>query len=95
MPDRIALVTGAGKPSGLGFAVARALVDKGIKVILTARDYAQAKAPADDLGQLAQPEKLDVTDPAAAAALAAKLAASLGRLDILINNAAALSPWDE
>lgn len=34
--DRVAIVTGAGAPHGIGNAVARALVDEGARVVLGA-----------------------------------------------------------
>jgi NAD(P)-dependent dehydrogenase (short-subunit alcohol dehydrogenase family) len=95
MNQRIALVTGAGKSVGLGFAVARALAAEGIDVILTARDLAIATARAGEIGPRAHPAALDVTSRPAAQALADRIAADHGRLDILINNAAAISPWGE
>jgi NAD(P)-dependent dehydrogenase (short-subunit alcohol dehydrogenase family) len=88
----MALVTGAAR--GLGFEVARQLAQQGITVLLTARDDAQGLAAAQRLaaeGLAVQHAVLDVADPASIR----QLAASLDRLDILINNAAARANWTE
>lgn len=97
-PDSVALVTGAGKTTGIGFEVARQLGALGITVILTARDGAAAKARADELSALDLPvfgRTLDVTDEASVGLLAEAIARDHGRLDILINNAAATSAYGE
>ncbi|MEO8611187.1 MAG: SDR family oxidoreductase [Chloroflexota bacterium] len=94
--DRIVLVTGANK--GIGFEVARQLAQQGLIVILTARD---ASKSADAVQQLAG-EKLnviaktvDVADDDSIHRLAAEIEAEFGRLDILVNNAAAYVDWME
>jgi NAD(P)-dependent dehydrogenase (short-subunit alcohol dehydrogenase family) len=89
--DRVALVTGVGKATGLGVEVCRQLAATGTEVWLTARSMAQAEAMAGLVGSHARPVALDVTDAAAVAALAARV----GRLDVLENNAAGFAPWGE
>lgn len=95
MTDRIAIVTGARNPKGLGFAVASALSREGIGVILTAKALEDARARATEIGPLVHGVALDVTDEATITALAHQVASDYGRLDILINNAATTSPWGE
>ena len=80
MIGRVALVTGAG--GGLGSATCRALREAGYHVVATDRTL-DLLAGAEGHTSLA----LDVTDTGAAAEVAAKVRSSLGRLDVLVNNA--------
>jgi NAD(P)-dependent dehydrogenase (short-subunit alcohol dehydrogenase family) len=86
--EKIALVTGANK--GIGFAVARGLGERGVTVIVGAREETRGKQAADALvadGIAATALRLDVTDPDCVAEVAAEIERRHGRLDILINNA--------
>ncbi len=88
-PDPIALVTGANR--GIGREVARQLASGGYKVLLSARDPAQAAAAATEIaestGGTPVPLTLDVSDPASVALAAEQVLADPGRLDVLVNNA--------
>lgn len=75
--NRTALVTGAS--SGIGRAVAKALVDKGYRVIGTSRDPLTVADPLKGVEYVA----LDVLDPASIAACVA----AVGDVDVLVNNA--------
>lgn len=91
---RSALVTGAG--NGIGAAVARAFARAGAAVLVTDVDKDAAAAVATDIvaaGGRAGSAVLDVCD-AAAARDAAEQAAHLGggALNIVVNNAGAISP---
>ncbi|MCL2516353.1 MAG: SDR family NAD(P)-dependent oxidoreductase [Microbacteriaceae bacterium] len=90
MTQKIALVTGAGRAEGLGFATARALAEQGFHVFVTARTVAQAEAQAAALvaeGHSAEGLRLDLADTDAFAPLAERLRTEHGRLDALVNNA--------
>ena len=80
----LALVTGANR--GIGFEVCRQLAERGMRVLLAARDPAKGEAAAASLlGQGLQVEalELDITDETRIEALRARLS----RVDVLINNA--------
>ena len=80
-----ALVTGA--TSGLGLAMARALVDAGASVAVTSRDAERAAHTAADLGRGALGLALDARDEAAVAAGVGEVCERLGGIDLLVNNA--------
>ena len=91
--QRFALVTGAA--GGLGREVARQLVELGITVIVTARRPEAAAETAAQIRATALRVGLDVADPDSVTTAAHELGADPGRLDILINNAAAYVDWSE
>jgi NAD(P)-dependent dehydrogenase (short-subunit alcohol dehydrogenase family) len=96
---RVSVITGAG--SGIGAAVARALLAVGDRVALAGRGEAALRQTIVDAG--APPDAAlvvptDVTDPAAVRALFARVGAAWGRVDLLFNNAGVLgvpAPLDE
>ncbi|WP_326691141.1 MULTISPECIES: SDR family NAD(P)-dependent oxidoreductase [unclassified Streptomyces] len=85
--SRTALVTGGNR--GIGHAVATLLHTRGHRVVITARDGAEARSVARELGEGATAAALDVTDPDSVA----KLAAEAGEVDILVNNAGVQLDW--
>ena len=85
LAGRKALVTGAG--SGIGKAIAVALVERGARVVLADIDADAAAGLARELGALAFPLRLDVTDHPAVDALFDSIPAEFRPLDILVNNA--------
>ncbi len=84
-PGSITLVTGASR--GIGRAITRALVTKGMRVIATGRDMDRLQVLGDELGDLVFPCVLDVSDGDAVTALPGSLPAELCQIDVLINNA--------
>ncbi len=79
------LVTGG--TSGLGRAMAEALVQAGARVVVTGRDRRRAEAVAGELGTRAEGIELDVRDAASVAAGVDRAHELLGGLDLLVNNA--------
>jgi NAD(P)-dependent dehydrogenase (short-subunit alcohol dehydrogenase family) len=89
--QKVAVVTGAG--SGIGRAVALALVKDGFAVALAGR----RRDALEETAKLAQGGKTlavpsDVGDPASVKALFAQVKEAFGRLDVLFNNAGTGTP---
>jgi NAD(P)-dependent dehydrogenase (short-subunit alcohol dehydrogenase family) len=84
--NRVALITGANK--GIGHAIASELAARGFTVLVGARDASRGEAAARRIAGDARPIALDVTRADSIAAAAARIRRELGRLDVLINNAA-------
>jgi len=81
-------VTGGGR--GLGRAIALALAAEGLAVAVAARSLDQLESTAREVrgrGGSALDVPLDVTDPASIATALATVAARLGPVDVLVNNA--------
>jgi NAD(P)-dependent dehydrogenase (short-subunit alcohol dehydrogenase family) len=86
---RVAIVTGANR--GLGFETCRQLAQKGYQVVLTSRDEAKGQAAAAELRQAGGTlvyHPLDVTSQASVNQLRHFVVSQLGRVDVLVNNAA-------
>ena len=81
--SRIALVTGANQ--GVGYQVAKALVESGATVYLGSRDRDRGAVAAEELNAI--PIQIDITDAASIAAAAERIRIEQGRLDLLVNNA--------
>ena len=84
--DKVALVTGAG--SGIGKAVALALLGEGYRVVLAGRRI----EPLDEVAKASATGRAlavatDVSRPESVAALFAKIKEVFGRIDVLFNNA--------
>jgi 3-oxoacyl-[acyl-carrier protein] reductase len=97
LEGRLAVVTGAGQ--GLGRAFAARLLAEGARVMIVDIDGAKAKGVADELGDGAFADEVDVADEASVTALAERSRA-LGTVDVLVNNASIFStlemrPFDE
>jgi 3-oxoacyl-[acyl-carrier protein] reductase len=89
LSGRVALVTGAGSESGIGFACARLLGELGARVAITAtgpRIETRAEA-LQEAGIEARAYRADLTDRDAVGGLIHAVVADFGRLDILVNNA--------
>jgi NAD(P)-dependent dehydrogenase (short-subunit alcohol dehydrogenase family) len=87
--QKTALVTGAG--SGIGRAVALALLAAGFRVALAGRRQAELERTASGAeGMLVAPA--DVTNPESVRALFERVRESFGRLDVLFNNAGKNAP---
>jgi len=92
---RIVLITGG--TSGMGFEDAKALAASGARVVIAARNPQRGQDAIDRI-QTAVPdarvqfERVDLSDLSSVRALGQRLATTLPRLDVLINNAAIMAP---
>ncbi len=84
-PSRVWLITGCS--SGLGLALASATLARGQKVVATARQPCALGTLARDYPEACLPLALDVTDAAQVKAVIAQAADTMGRLDVVVNNA--------
>jgi NAD(P)-dependent dehydrogenase (short-subunit alcohol dehydrogenase family) len=85
----VALVTGGG--TGIGLAVARRLAAEGYDLVLASRSATHLAAGAASLeptGARVVTVPTDVRDPAAVDRLIERVKSEVGRLDVLVNNAA-------
>jgi NAD(P)-dependent dehydrogenase (short-subunit alcohol dehydrogenase family) len=93
LDQKVCLVTGAGQ--GLGRAVALEMAVEGARVVLLERNPDSVAAVAAEIeaqGGAAAPHALDVTDYGRYGAVVSEVVASLGRIDVLVNNAAINPP---
>lgn len=95
LDGKLVLVTGAG--NGNGAALAKGLIGYGARVIVTDIDEDAAKntaAAIRDNGGEAWTHRMDVSDLDECRAAATKIAAEVGQIDVLINNAGVLRRTD-
>lgn len=94
-PSRGVLVTGSSR--GVGAAVARAFAARGDRVVV---HYLGSEAAAHEVGRSLPGDghavvQADLADPDAVQRLATEAIEALGRVDVLVNNAAMLTaPWE-
>ena len=86
------LITGAS--TGIGFAVARAFLDRGSNLVLNSRDSGRLEAAYESLGR---PDNAvlvagDVSDKAVGQRMVDAALGKFGRVDVLVNNAGIFSP---
>ncbi|OPG72348.1 sorbitol dehydrogenase [Pseudomonas ogarae] len=86
LEGKSALVTGAAR--GIGRTFAQAYLNEGATVAIADIDLERAQATAAELGDSAYAVKMDVTDQASIDQAIEAVVARVGKLDILINNAA-------
>ncbi|GLR85480.1 SDR family NAD(P)-dependent oxidoreductase [Bradyrhizobium iriomotense] len=84
LENRVALVTGASR--GIGLAIATTLASEGTKVALAARGADALHAARATISGNTSIHVADVTDPAAASALAQDVEKQWGQIDILVCN---------
>jgi NAD(P)-dependent dehydrogenase (short-subunit alcohol dehydrogenase family) len=97
LAGRIAVVTGGNR--GLGLEIARAFVQAGASVVITARDEALLENAAAELGGWARQgqtvlwRRADATDENAMQAVVEQAIREMGGLHVLVNNAGVYGPF--
>ena len=86
LEGRAALVTGAAR--GIGLAFAQAYTREGARVALADIDMGRAREAAQEIGEAAVAVEMDVTRQESIDAAVAETVERLGRIDVLVNNAA-------
>jgi 3-oxoacyl-[acyl-carrier protein] reductase len=86
---RVALITGAGSPHGIGFATARLLASQGARIAITSTTerITDRARELEALGAEVFAMPADLSDHTNARTLVAETIAQFERLDILVNNA--------
>ncbi|MHA7839411.1 MAG: SDR family NAD(P)-dependent oxidoreductase [bacterium] len=85
---KVAIVTGAAR--GTGEQTARLLAEEGAKVVIADILEAEGRAVAEDLGDAARFERLDVTDEESWAGVVGATCSHFGPPTVLVNNAGLL-----
>ncbi len=88
-----AIVTGASR--GIGFAIAKKLVNAGCSVVITGRNEKTLKVAAEKIGKTAIPMVWNASDIDLAADKINEAAEILGGLDIVVNNAGIFAQRNE
>lgn len=96
MKGKVALVTGAAKR--IGREIALALAEAGADVVVHAnesrREAEAVSRRVRGLGRRSRVLVADLSDPAACVRLVEEAVAAMGRIDVLVNNAAVFGPTD-
>jgi 3-oxoacyl-[acyl-carrier protein] reductase len=85
--DKVVVITGAGRPNGIGAGIARCFANEGAKVVITDLDGSPIDATAASIGPQATGLVADAADQHSMAQAAERVLALHGRIDVLVNNA--------
>lgn len=90
LADSVFAITGASQ--GLGLAMSKAIIERGGRVALLARNEENLAKACTELGEQAKAFPLDVTDPQAVKQTFTQIHEQWGQLDGLVNNAGLARP---
>jgi NAD(P)-dependent dehydrogenase (short-subunit alcohol dehydrogenase family) len=86
----VAIITGASR--GLGLEVARALAERGMRLVLVARHSEPLRAAATETGRHTEVEAIEADVAVDAERIIEAAIRRFGRVDVLVNNASELGP---
>jgi NAD(P)-dependent dehydrogenase (short-subunit alcohol dehydrogenase family) len=92
LKGKVAIITGAASPRGIGKAMARTFAEHGAKVVIADLSREAAEAAAQDLGAEHLGLACDVTRKADCERVAAETISRYRAIDILVNNAGITQP---
>ena len=92
LKDKVAVITGGAGLNGLGFATAKQMAAHGARVVILDLARAEPATAAARLGEGHLGLVADVTDKASCDAAVVQIRKTLGRIDVLVNNAGITQP---
>jgi NAD(P)-dependent dehydrogenase (short-subunit alcohol dehydrogenase family) len=92
LQDKVAVISGAASPRGIGFATARLFAEHGARVAILDIDADGAGRAAAELGGAHRGFACDVADAGSCKRAAGEVLEAFGRVDALINNAGVTQP---
>jgi NAD(P)-dependent dehydrogenase (short-subunit alcohol dehydrogenase family) len=92
LDGKVAIISGAASPRGIGLATARLFARHGAKVVILDLDEKAAAEAAASIGPEHRGYACNVTDQAGCRTAAERAVADFGSIDILINNAGITQP---
>ncbi len=92
LAGKVAVISGAANPRGIGFATARLFAAHGAKVAILDLDETASQNAAQELGPEHRGFACNVVEPAACKEAARRVLEAFGQVDILINNAGITQP---
>jgi NAD(P)-dependent dehydrogenase (short-subunit alcohol dehydrogenase family) len=92
LAEKVAVISGAASPRGIGLATARLFARHGARVAILDVDEAGARKAAETLGPEHRGFPCDVADQASCQRAAERVLEALGQADILLNNAGITQP---
>lgn len=92
LEGKIAVISGAASPRGIGLATARMFARHGARVAILDLDQGASQRAADELGSGHQGFACDVTNLESTREAARAVLAAFGHVDVLVNNAGITQP---
>lgn len=92
LKDKVAIITGAASPRGLGFATAKLFAENGAKVAIIDLNKEASQSAAAMLGSEHIGLAANVADEIQVQAAIEQVIAKYGRIDVLVNNAGITQP---